>query len=194
MNGTDQSPFKYGRKYKGPVKWVAPMYGAGVADMFCPRCASTDLESLDGTDTRFRCRECGRMFNLVLEPENKERRYVIKHDGDTVCRNLTADRVNNYAFDTVFGCEDAGHMYWLGCEYYGEPMMRQYALDDERPAYTDPRSILGYDIPSVEINHLTEKGYIGGMEVGDEIFVPDTRVSIIRTRNSKTRKGKRWLR
>ncbi len=175
--------------YRGPVEYINPTYGQGYAKMFCPRCGSTDLESLERYDRKLRCRECGRVFELVLYPNNEGREYSINYGGDPKYERLPADDVNYYAFGTVMDEEDAGHIDELATSYYGSAYNDLYRDEYDDLTYAEIRNNLAYDVPSVEINHLTKNGYIGGMEVGDEIFVPGTDVSIVRTKNSKARKS-----
>ena len=180
--------------YLGPVEYINPTYGHGYAKMFCPRCGSTELESLERYDRKLRCRKCGRVFELVLYPNNEGWEYSINYGGDPQYERLPADDVNYYAFGTVMDQEDAGRLHELASSYYGGAYDDLYSDDFDDLGSAEIRYDLTYDVPSVEINHLTKKGYIGGMDVGDEIFVPGTNVSIVRTKNSKVKKGKRSAR
>ncbi len=80
----------------------------------------------------------------------------------------------------------------MASDYYGDAYDELYRGEnfDDDGAF-ELRCSLTYDIPSVEIDHLIKKGYIGGMEVGDEIFVPGTEVSIVRTKNLKDGRARR---
>lgn len=177
--------------YRGPVRWVNPTYGEGYAEMFCPRCGSTALKSLDRNGKKLRCSDCGRTFRLDFYPDDRGREYSINHCGTAEYEHLPADDVNYYASGTVVDHEDAGRLHELASSYYGESYDALY--DDEYDVIDDAeiRNGLNYDVPFVEINHLTSNGYLGGMEVGDELCVPGTDVSIIRTKNAKSRRGGR---
>lgn len=180
--------------YRGPVEYINPTYGHGHAKMFCPRCGSTELESLERYDRKLRCRKCGRVFELVLYPNNEGREYSINYFGEPEYEGLPADDVNYETCGTVVDCEDDGRLHELASSYYGGAYDDLYSDECDVMDSAEIRRRLGFDVPFVEINHLTENGYIGGMEVGDEIFVPGTEVSIVRTKNSKARKGKRSAR
>ena len=178
--------------YDGPVRGINPTYGQGYADMFCPKCGSTGLESLEKYGRKYRCRQCGRVFKLDLHPEDKGMEYSVNYGGDPQYKRLSADDVGYCAFGTVMDREDAGRLSELASSYYGDAYDDLYS--DEHMGDSGSAEImydLTYDVPSVEIDHLTRRGYLGGMEVGDEIFVPGTNVSIVRTKNSKSKKGKK---
>lgn len=176
--------------YSGPVRWVEPTYGNGYADMFCPECGSTELDSLERYGRKLRCRRCGRVFNLELYPDNDGKEFSINYGGDPKYERLPADEVGYYAFGTIVDEEDYGRMSELAAHYYGDAYTDLYD-DDSDLSDMEVGGRLVYDVPSVEVNHIVRKGYVGGMSRGDEIFVPGTDVSIVRTKNFKTRKSKK---
>ena len=192
MRKQPTEPSRYpGPRYRGPVTWVEPKYGLGQADMFCPRCGSTDLiKSYSGS---YGCNTCRCAFSLkeLTSDEMKGRRYAVYAN-----QSLERDDVDDpleAAWDTIQDTRDSTDSYRnLARDYYGKAysdLESEEWMDD--PASADDAYRMEMDVPTVELVHIGSKGYIEGMDVGDEIWVPNTPITIVRTKNSKSKKGKK---
>ncbi len=87
-------------RYKGPVRRIYPTWGQGYAEMFCPKCGSTDIESLGKYGKKYGCRECGRVFKLELT-DAETREYSIYGCGYLYHEGLSAGDIDDCAYDTI---------------------------------------------------------------------------------------------
>lgn len=168
--------------------------------MFCPGCGCTDLDCIGsssaGRTTSYKCLGCGAVFRLAPRDDTADKRFTIKHYGCPEREDVFRDDVYNSAWDTVVDRQFFSDAYQnLARDYYGRAysdLESEEMMDDPDAEYT--QRCLDLDIPFVELAHVDEEGYIDGMDVGDEVFIPGTPLSIVRTKNSKHRKGRKWLR
>ncbi len=189
--------------YKGPVRWVYPgcEYGESRSAMFCPRCGSTEV-GMTGKDGRsgveaYRCSACGAGFKLAENRRVAGKRFSIRCDGEGMYGEVTRDDVEDALYDDLLESQGYGddRYYKLASSYYGEAYddLRSYDSDDDDEG-SRMMSLMELDVPFAEAGHVISHGYIDGMDVGDEVRLPGTPVSIVRTKNTKKRKDRRWLR
>lgn len=166
-------------------------------DMFCPRCGSTYLEKthseafqFERTET-FLCHACGATFKLALYANEDGKRFTIKCN-DLAKEDLNMRETRDAATDFLSYATNSGKYRGLASDYFGDSydcMERNWYNDPEGCGYNmgDIDSI----IPAAEFGYISNSGYIDGMDVGDEVRLPDTDLVIVRTKNSKARLGRR---
>ena len=182
--------------YKGPVTGLDPGLWHGHAELFCPRCGSTALDCIGFSravkwQATLECQECGAVFKRASRDVKTDKRFAIMHYGDQVRKDVFRGEVYDRAWETIVDRQFfGGDLQELAREYYGEAYE---TLESEYGPRCAKRS-LDLDVPLVELACAVREGYIDGMDVGDEVRLPGTPISIVRTKNSKVKKGKRWLR
>lgn len=195
-----------GPRYRGPVEWVEPTYHTGYAKMFCPKCGSTDLEEKPESFWRrnssyppgryYICNNCDYAFITTELPDSelRDRRYTIYRHQSPEYEDV--DDPIAAAWEALQDSRDSTDTYRnLARDYYGKAYS-DLESDDwiDDPASQDTAYRMEMDIPAVELNHVAQEGYIDGMFVGNEVWIPGTPITIVRTKNSRAKKGKRWLR
>lgn len=178
--------------YEGPVTYVDPGSGYGRAGIFCPRCGSVYFEYVG---IGFRCLDCRRTFVWHSNgPSAEGKEFSVYCNGSLEYEHLPLDDVNHCARKAIKEKENVSRLDALATRYYGSRYLKldspEYAGD---PEYHAIRKDLRYDIPSVEIDNMCI-WHVPNMEVADRYIVPGTSISIVRTKNSKHRKGRKWLR
>lgn len=183
--------------YEGPIRWMEPTKCKGRADLFCPRCGSTDLDLLDAGQGLYGCNRCGRRFRLDTSMDDSKRfsvRTSQSYRRDDVTQEGLWDGIWDVA-NVDFG-DGAGYFYDLGCSYYGDAyadLIEDYysngngEVEDEE--YIDA---ISSGPVVVAANSMIERGYLGGLEVGEHADIPGTPIRVTRTKNLKSgRAGRR---
>ena len=174
-------------RYRGPVRDMIPEYGRGYVETFCPTCGGTDVVNTHDRD-HFVCRTCGRRFVLAGQSEyNEDARYEIIHGGSPEYENVPRWDLLRKSWDAVMDhMDDTDTYYNLARDYYGQ-YYEQYETEEAMldPACAVSRENLVGDIPYRELETVIDRGYIEGMDIGDTVDIPDTPLSIRRTRNIK---------
>lgn len=188
--------------YKGPVRYVIPGRAAHV-DMFCPRCGSTYLERVgfdafvhQRTET-FNCHGCGATFKLAQYANNNDKRFTVMYGDRNVGEDLTMMEMNTSAINAVSDAIRArDKRYWrLASDYYGTAYSDLISdWDDDPEGVEKTMQDIESIIPATEYGYCQACGYFDGMDVGDEVRLPDVPLSIVRTNNTKKRKERRWRR
>ena len=174
-------------RYRGPVRDIMPEYGNGYVETFCPECGGTQVENIGDRD-HFVCRHCGRRFYLGGASDYDDRsEYEISHRGAVEFERVPRWALRSEAWTIVMDhIDDSDDYQNLARDYYGD-IYSQYETEE---AYLDPASAVSRqnmvaDIPYRELETLMDRGYIDGLGVGETVYLPDTPLSITRTRNRK---------
>lgn len=176
--------------YRGPVRRSNPTYGEGIADMFCPRCGSTDMWN-GPEENGYTCRRCGKHFFLMHGIDN-DAEYEIRQNGAVVVEKVPRAELMDSAWGAVMDGMDSGDAYYnTARDYYGSiytALETDEAAQD--PASVQYRNRLDTDIPSIELQYVINDGMADSIRRGDEIYIPGTPLSIKRTKNRRAKRGK----
>lgn len=174
--------------YTGPVSYTYPTTGTGCANRFCPFCGSTywDYAPAGGR----KCLTCGREYGRCDDSDYRGKEFSVCLGGVPLYENQRMNDAYDNACDVIRYKEDPDRLDALARSYYGHAHLRLDGGDYYHdPEYEYIREQLRYDVPLVELRELCwRRGYAENMEVGDRYIVPGTTVSIVRTKNSKTKK------